>query len=283
MSQTKPFSASLTGYSSGSTALGANSKAVIPIARGAVAVRMYSDNEHCPCVAISGTPAAARQVPGFRIIENHYVSGLELPRHFHENAYLSYVLEGQYTESYGGAGSATCLAGAVRYLPPGQRHSNTFRAGTRCLLVEIEPSALQRVSKHSDTLQQPGEIQSIVGGWLAQRLYQEFRQGDQLALMSLEGILLELLAEGARHAGGSGPVRMVPRWLRTAREYLESNFLRPLSLAEVAGVAGVHRVHLSREFRRHFATTVGEFLRSKRVEHACHSRYFCQAERPQEV
>lgn len=162
------------------------------------------------------------------------------------------------------------MAGAVRYLPPVQRHSNVFRAGTRCLLVEIEPSALQRVSKHSDTLQQPGEIQSIVGGWLAQRLYQEFRIGDHLALMSLEGILLELLAEGARHAGGSGPVRMVPRWLRTAREYLESNFLRPLSLSEVAGVAGVHRVHLSREFRRHFATTVGEFLRAKRVEHACH-------------
>jgi AraC family transcriptional regulator len=265
MNQTKPFH-----YSSGNTSLGANSKAVIPIGRAAVAVRMYSESEHCPCVGISGTAAATRQVPGFRIIENHYTGTLELPRHFHESAYLSYILEGQYSESYGGSGSVVCLAGAVRYLPPGHKHSNTFRAGTRCLLVEIEPSALQRVAKHTETLQQPGEIQSIAGGWLAQRLYQEFRQGDQLALMSLEGILLELLAEGARHAGGSGPVRMVPRWLRTAREYLESNFLRPLSLAEVAGVAGVHRVHLSREFRRHFATTVGEFLRAKRVEHACH-------------
>ncbi len=35
-------------------------------------------------------------------------------------------------------------------------------------------------------------------------------------------------------------------------------------------MAGVHRVHLSREFRRHFSITVGEFLRRKRVEHACH-------------
>jgi AraC family transcriptional regulator len=243
---------------------------VIPIARGTGAVRVHSDKEHCLCAGISGTAMAVRQVPGFRIIENHYVSGLELPRHFHENAYLSYVLEGQYSESYDGAASATCVAGAMRYLPPGQRHSNTFRAGTHCLLVEIEPAALQRVAKHTDALQQPGEIGSIVGGWLAQRLHQEFRQGDPLALMSLEGILLELLAEGARHAGRSGPARMVPRWLRTAREYLESNFLRQLSLAEVAGVAGVHRVHLSREFRRHFSTTVGEFLRCKRVEHACH-------------
>ena len=62
----------------------------------------------------------------------------------------------------------------------------------------------------------------------------------------------------------------IPRWLRIAREYLETNFLRPLSLAEIAGAAGVHRVHLSREFRRYFSTTVGEFLRRKRIEHACH-------------
>ena len=35
-----------------------------------------------------------RHVPGFRVIENHYPAGLELTRHFHEHAYLSYVLEG---------------------------------------------------------------------------------------------------------------------------------------------------------------------------------------------
>ena len=46
------------------------------------------------------------------------------------------------------------------------------------------------------------------------------------------------------------------------------DLLQP-DLAEIAGAAGVHRVHLSREFRRYFSTTVGEFLRRKRIEHAC--------------
>ena len=53
----------------------------------------------------------------------------------------------------------------------------------------------------STALDRPGEIQGIGSTWLAQRLYHEFRQGDGLALVSLEGILLEMLAEGARHAG----------------------------------------------------------------------------------
>jgi AraC family transcriptional regulator len=213
---------------------------------------------------------ATRHVPGFRVVENHYPAGLELSRHFHDQAYLSYVLEGPYSESYGHSPSVICAPRVLRYLPPGLPHANVFEAGSHCLIVEVDREALKRVGEHTAALEKPGDIQGIASTWLAQRLYHEFRQGDELALVSLEGILLEMLAEGARHAGASGPVAVIPRWLRVAREYLESNFLRPLSLAEIAGAAGVHRVHLSREFRRYFSTTVGEFLRRKRIEHACH-------------
>jgi len=44
---------------------------VIPIGRGAVAVRVHSDNDHCPRLGISGTATAVRLVPGFRITETH--------------------------------------------------------------------------------------------------------------------------------------------------------------------------------------------------------------------
>ncbi|PYT12320.1 MAG: AraC family transcriptional regulator [Acidobacteria bacterium] len=158
----------------------------------------------------------------------------------------------------------------MRYLPAGQKHANVFDAATRCMIVQVERTALDRVKEHTKMLERPGEVHGISSTWLAQRLYHEFQQGDDLAAVSLEGILLEMLAEAGRHVGGSGPVGTLPRWLRVAREYLEANFLRSLSLAEVAGAAGVHRVHLSREFRRYFSSTVGEFLRRKRIEHACH-------------
>lgn len=241
------------------------------IAHGTAAVpaRIHPIDQ-CPCTDTAGTTAAMRDVPGFRVIENHYPAGLELPRHFHKHAYLSYVLDGPYTESYGTSSSGTCAPRVLRYLPPEIKHANVFAAGSHCLLVEVEREALERVKEHTAALERPGDIPGMASTWLAQRLYHEFQQGDQVALVSLEGILLEMLAEGARHAGACGPVAVIPRWLRIAREYLDSNFLRPLSLAEIAGAAGVHRVHLSREFRRYFSTTVGEFLRRKRIEHACH-------------
>jgi len=248
-----------------------NRKSATAVANGTAAVHVHTDHDgHCPCTETSGTVVAMRHVPGFRVIENHYPAGLELTRHFHDHAYLSYVLEGPYAESYGNAASIVCTPRVLRYLPPGLIHANVFEAGSHCLIVEVEREALKRVEENTTTLERPGDIQGIASTWLAQRLYHEFRQGDELALVSLEGILLEMLAEGARHAGASGPVAVIPRWLRIARDYLESNFLRPLSLAEIAGAAGVHRVHLSREFRRYFSTTVGEFLRRKRIEHACH-------------
>jgi AraC family transcriptional regulator len=221
-----------------------------------------------PCADTSGTVVAMRRVPGFQVVENHYPAGLELADHRHENALLSYVLAGPYAESYGNESSVICSPRVLRYLPPGQTHSNVFDEGTHCLIVEVEPEALKRVEEHSKALDQPGEIQGIASTWLAQRLYHEFRQGDGLALVSLEGILLEMLAEGARHSGAES-VAVIPRWLHIAREYLEANFLRQVSLAEIASAAGVHRVHLSREFRRYFSTTVGEFLRRKRIQHAC--------------
>ena len=76
-------------------------------------------HQECPCTETSGTVVAMRHVPGFRVIENHYPAGLELTRHHHDHAYLSYVLEGPYSESYGNAASVTCAPRVLRFLPVG--------------------------------------------------------------------------------------------------------------------------------------------------------------------
>lgn len=226
--------------------------------------------EHNPPVEISDPATAVLSGHGFRVIENKYKRGLEFACHFLEHAHFCYVIEGQYTEFVGESASATCSAGSLRYIPPGYEHSRSFSAGTHCLLLEIDWAVFDRVANLTDNLQRPADIASISCGWLAYCLYQKFLHNDPLALISIEGIVLELLAETALLANGSVPTGNVRRWLRIAHEYLDSNFERPLTLAEVAGVAGVHRVHLAREFRRHFSITVGEYLRKKRIEQACH-------------
>lgn len=212
---------------------------------------------------------ATRKVSGFEVSEKEYPAGLTLSRHSHDRGQLIYGLEGSYIENYAGGRATTYAPGVFRYLPAGLEHSNTFETGARCLIVAIDAAMLDRVANASKALDRPGEIRSLASVWLAQRLYSEFGQSDPFSAVSLEGILLEILADGARHAGSVDRAAAVPRWLRMAREYIESNFLKSLSLAEIARVAGVHRVHLAREFRRYFSTTVGELLRRRRVEYAC--------------
>ena len=73
---------------------------------------------------------------------------------------------------------------------------------------------------------------------------------------------------------GNGAQHLVetrePGWLKHARDIVETRYLEPLSLAEIASAVGVHCVHLSREFRKHNRYTVFELIRRRRLEHACH-------------
>jgi AraC family transcriptional regulator len=82
----------------------------------------------------------------------------------------------------------------------------------------------------------------------------------------MEGVLLEMLAESARSEEGSGS--SAPAWLRRVRDMLDESYLSAPNLAELAAVGDVHPVHLSREFRKRYRVTIGEYIRKLRIEHA---------------
>jgi AraC-like DNA-binding protein len=141
-------------------------------------------------------------------------------------------------------------------------------SATRLLRVKIEPAAIHGWgAEHARFLSEPREISGPLSGWLANRMLREFMAQDDVASLAMEGVLLEMLAESARasdEAHGSG----APVWLRRVRELLQDSYLEAPGLSALAGVAGVHPVHLSREFHRHYGMTIGEFIRTRRVEHA---------------
>jgi AraC family transcriptional regulator len=216
---------------------------------------------------ISGSIVRRRDLTAFSLSETVYRQGLTLSKHCHSHAYLSFVLTGSYMEKYANR-ECICSEGALRFLPPSELHENDYLDGARCLLVKIEPSALERLGEHSPVLSSPGEVVGLASSWLANRLYREFSAEDDVAPLAMEGVLLEILAESAR-AIGEGSAAHAPAWLRRVREALEDSYLQAPSLADLAVIAGVHPVHLSREFRKHYQSTIGEFIRKRRIEHAC--------------
>lgn len=94
------------------------------------------------------------------------------------------------------------------------------------------------------------------------RMYYKFRDMDHESLRKLEQALLE-----DRSVPNSAS--RFPHWLERVKNILEQRFAEPYKLSEIAAEAGVHPVHLAREFRKHYGSSVGEYLRKVRIEYAC--------------
>lgn len=221
----------------------------------------------CPVTDTAGTTIRRRDIAGFSLSEALYAEGVLLPRHCHANCYLTLVLSGTYSEKHSHREFQWCQ-GALHLLPAGERHENQFATAVRLLRVQIEPAAIQRLGEeHARYLSEPREISGPLSSWLANRIVREFMAQDDLAPLAMEGVLLEMLAESARSSDqmqGSN----APNWLRRVCESLQDSYLQAPGLTALAAIAGVHPVHLSREFHKHYRMTIGEFIRKRRIEHA---------------
>jgi AraC family transcriptional regulator len=215
----------------------------------------------------AGTTIRRRDIAGFSVSEALYAEGVSLPRHCHANCYLTLVLSGTYSEKHSHC-EFQWDEGALHLLPAGELHENQFATAVRLLRVKVEPSAVQRLGEeHARCLAEPREIAGPLSKWLGNRMIREFMAQDDIALLAMEGVLLEMLAESARSSDDTHGSD-APNWLRRVRESLEDSYLQAPGLAALAAIAGVHPVHLSREFHKRYSMTIGEYIRKRRIEHA---------------
>ncbi|MDT4897610.1 MAG: AraC family transcriptional regulator [Acidobacteriota bacterium] len=211
-----------------------------------------------------GVTAKTINISGFRFTEKSYETRIALPSHSHELAHFCFVLEGNYTETICRKIEERTPATLIFY-PPDTVHAEGHHNKGRHLLIELEPWRARSILNYGAFRDAPLQLASP--GWLAAKIYREFRDMDELSMLALEGMALELVVEALRHGDGS-PERTSPKWLDQARQILETCFADPPSLQELAKTVGVHPVHLARVFRKFQHCTIGEYVRRLRVEHA---------------
>ena len=232
-----------------------------------VAEAVLKPSSSCPVTDAAGDVLRRREVAGFSLTEPLYAEGTSLARHCHAHCYLTLVLSGGYIEKHSHR-EFHWGEGALHLLPAGERHENRFETATRLLRVKIEPAAIQGWgAEHARFLSEPREITGPLSTWLANRMLREFLSQDDVALLAIEGVLLEMLAESAR-SSSDAHASSAPGWLRRVHEVLQDSYLEAPGLTTLAGIAGVHPVHLSREFHKHYRLTIGEYIRKRRVDHA---------------
>jgi AraC family transcriptional regulator len=216
---------------------------------------------------IQGNVIRKETLGHLRLTESVYQPGLSISAHSHSCAIFGLILEG-YLQQQSSLVTLTCSSGSVFYNPPEIPHTNLVNSlGARCVYLEISPEWLGRVDLTGPPLKDPAMCPNSRIRSLARRVYAEWLTKDDLSEFMMEGLSCELVTElfrAQKESKGSKP----PMWLRRVRDLMESSFAEPPTLSDLSVQAGVHQVHVARQFRRHYGMTIGEFVRHRRVEFA---------------
>ena len=206
-----------------------------------------------------GRAENARQIGPFRVSRNRYASGAYLHRHAHRHAFISFVIAGAYTE-YCGWRANHCPPGTLGFHPAGEEHSDRFdRSDADVLSIEVRWTAAEDA---------PRMGARFLGGGpearLASHIVREVDQRCPASDLIIECLATELVS-GSREPRVA---RGTPHWLAAAVEIANDGYADRLELAHVASLAGVHPVHLARQFRSRLGCTFGEYVRRIRLVRA---------------
>lgn len=204
---------------------------------------------------------------GLEIAETSYDPRQHVGRHAHDRSLLVVVLGGAMTEKVRGQ-DVLCSAGTVLFHPAGEPHAHEFGGRTpRCLSLQLAEPWLERLDAGRNLVPaEPVRRFDEVATGAGRLLHTEFRRGPDAQWAALEGLTLTLLA--SLSARGRSHAERRPDFLRIVVEKLHDDPSSEASLSELARLAGVSPEHLSRTFREAHGVTLGEYLRTLRVERA---------------
>jgi AraC family transcriptional regulator len=196
-----------------------------------------------------------------------------VPRHEHELAYVTVILQGDYLEGDHGQLAEMRPFTAI-FNPAGTAHSTVIGpSGASFFTVELRADNLDylgiRLPRRTTFDRGAGAML-----WPGLRLYSAFKtQTADVVLQEkvaqenvLEAHVLEML--GAI-AGFEVLGKTAPRWFARVKDRLHEGFREPLRMRDLALEAGVHPVHLARVFRKLERRTPGEYQQGLQVRAAC--------------
>lgn len=208
------------------------------------------------------------EIAGFRITDAWFPPDLVLPPHEHEWAIFAVMLEGSFQVGFRQR-AFDCPPSGVWTEPAGERHGNRVeQAGARVVVVQPDPAREEDLRPCRDILDSINNFRHERIASLARRLAVELAAPDVASPLAMEATVLEMLAAAARleerkRRGGEPPAYVV-----RARDLIQDRFSESLRIADVAAAVDVQPMRLASGFRAHYHTSIGSYVRQRRVEWA---------------
>ena len=197
-----------------------------------------------------------------------YAAEASMAPHVHAEPSLNVVLRGDFHEQIGRQ-ERDYARGHIAFCPAGIPHSQTFGSGgARQLILRPKADWLEYLADRDVRLAESPYLNSARFAHIGDQLVSELCFRDPWTSLACDGLLLELVAAFGRGRERDTRPSGTPPWLLVAQEVLKENVRRPFELEHLARVTGRHPVHICREFRRHFGTSVGGYVRRLRIAEA---------------
>ncbi len=181
--------------------------------------------------------------------------------HYHDHTNVVFFLAGGCIEK---RKQITCerATADILLLHAGEMHQTILaQRPTRYLSLDLQPSLLKQYNINETSL-----LTSIKATpdakFLMLKMYHELLQNDEFAPDTIHMLLLELTAlTQLIHRQ-----QVLPPWLKLIYELLQDQWNQPISLTELARIAGVNPITISKYFPLYFGSTLGVFRRKLKIE-----------------
>jgi len=185
--------------------------------------------------------------------------------HYHENIYFTFILTGKVIEG-NKKGKVNLSAGSLLFHNVQEPHYNIKPRGeTRGMHLELQHRWISELYPNIEAKEGSFELLCPRTKILFYQLLRESKIADDLTTLGVQNLVIEAinpLFSGSRESA------FRPSWVDNVGDLLQDNYFCPPNLKEIAAVAGVHPVHLSRSFTKYFGCTIAEHIRLLKVERA---------------
>ncbi|PSL43862.1 helix-turn-helix protein [Chitinophaga niastensis] len=196
----------------------------------------------------------------FRLNITAYQPHVHIHEHYHENAYLSLLINGSYKEVNQRTDSAV-IPGEVLFRPAGYSHANHFQdSGGKCLNIEFKQTGLQQLELRGILPETMMVYKAGTFDYLYRLLYSFVHEPE---VSFSEEYIFSWLSE---YATDKIPMRLP--WLPQVKAILENEFETHHTIKSIASRVFVHPIYLARAFKEKEGMTIGEYQLKMRVRKA---------------